>query len=143
MSEPINYMGHQWITINDGIVTVGISEEAAADLADDIVLTLPDPDDELSPGKVCGDIESSSGNLNLYSPVSGTVIEINDQVVEDSSILVDDPTDEGWLFKVEADNPDQIDRISLKANSSDDDDYEDEEDEDDEEDPIIDGESES
>lgn len=129
MSEPITYMGYQWLTVNDGIVTVGINEDAAADLLDDITVNLPDQDDVLSPGKICGDIESENGTLNLYCPVAGTVIEINEAVVDDPSLIIDDPMDEGWLFKIEADDPDKIDRISLKAASADDDSDEDDDDE--------------
>jgi glycine cleavage system H protein len=130
MSEPISYMGYHWLTVDDGIVTIGISEEAAADLLDDITVNLPEQDDILAPGKICGDIESENGTLNLYCPVAGTVIEVNEAVLEDPSLIVDDPMDEGWLFKVEADDPEKIDRISLKSRATTSDDDEDEDDED-------------
>lgn len=130
MSDIISYMGYEWVTVEDGIVTIGISEEAAGDLSDDLVLNLPEQDDVVMAGKVCGDIESENGNLNIYSPVSGSVIEVNEAILENPSLILEDPSDEGWLFKVEADDTDKLDQISLRAKSYDDD----EEDDDDEDD---------
>lgn len=135
MSEQMTYMGYEWIRVDDGVVTVGLTEDAVADLSEEVTLNLPDQDDVVSAGKICGDIESDNGNLNIYCPVSGSVLEVNEAVLENPDLLQDDPTDEGWLFKVEADDPDKLDSLSLKMGSSDDDDEDDEdEDEDDEDD---------
>ncbi len=142
MSEQMTYMGYEWITVEDGVVTVGITEDAATDLSDDIVLNLPEQDDIVSSGKVCGDIESGNGNLNLYSPVSGTIIEVNEAVLENPDLIQEDPTDEGWLFRVEADDPEKLDRLSLQTRQDDedeDDEDEDEDEEDSEEDEEFDG----
>ncbi|MCB0350746.1 MAG: glycine cleavage system protein H [Bdellovibrionales bacterium] len=144
MGEQLNYMGYEWISIEDGVVTVGITEEAVADLSDEIELNLPEQDDVISAGKVCGDIESDNGSLNLYSPVSGTVIEVNEAVLENQDLLQEDPTDEGWLFKVEADDPDKLDQLSVRATNHDDDDDDDNDDDDDfdDDEPLSDGDDE-
>ena len=145
MGEQLNYMGYEWISIEDGVVTVGITEEAVADLSDEIELNLPEQDDVISAGKVCGDIESDNGSLNLYSPVSGTVIEVNEAVLENQDLLQEDPTDEGWLFKVEADDPDKLDQLSVRATNHDDDDDDDDNDDDDDfddDEPLSDGDDE-
>jgi len=123
-------MGYEWISVVDGVVTIGINEDGAADLGDDITLHLPEEDDVVMPGKVCGEIETDSGTLNIYCPVGGTVLEVNEAVLENPELLLEDPTDEGWLFKVEADDPDKIDLVSIKNTSSDDDEDEEEEDDD-------------
>lgn len=137
MSDLISYMGYEWITVEDGIVTIGISEDAVSDLSEDLILNLPEQDDVVMAGKICGEIESENGNLNIYSPVSGNVIEINEALIENPELIFDDPTDEGWLFKVEADDPDKLDQISVSSKSfdddEDDDDDEDEEEEDEDE----------
>ncbi len=143
MSEPMTYMGYEWITIEDGIVTVGLNEDSVSDLTDQIVLNLPTLDDSVLAGKVCGEVESDNGTINLYSPVSGTVIEINDSVIENPELLQEDPMDEGWLFKVEADDPDKLDRLSLRAHSTDDDDDDDDDDEEEEDDEDEDDEKSS
>ena len=132
----MTYMGYEWITVDDGVVTVGLTEDAVEDLSEEFTLNLPEADDSVSAGKICGDIESDNGNLNLYSPVAGTVIEINEALLENPNLLQEDPTDEGWLFKVEADDVEKLDRLSLKMGSAEDDDDEDEEDDDDEDDDL-------
>jgi glycine cleavage system H protein len=142
MSDAINYMGYEWITVEGAIVTVGLTDDAVSDLSEDIVLNLPEQDDSVLAGKVCGDIESENGNLDLYSPVSGTIIEINEAILENPEMLMEDPTDEGWLFKVEADDPEKLDQISLRAKSYEDDDDEDDEDDDDHDEDEEDGGSE-
>lgn len=140
MSDAINYMGYEWITIEDGIVTIGLTEDAVSDLSEGLILNLPEQDDSVMAGKTCGDIESENGNLDLYSPVSGTVVEINEAILENPDMLFEDPTDEGWLFKVEADDPEKLDQISLRAKSYEDDDDEDEDDDDDDDDSDYDDE---
>lgn len=130
----MTYMGYEWITVEDGVVTIGLTEDAVTDLSDEVILNLPEQDDIVAGGKICGDIESDNGNLNLYCPVSGTVIEVNEAVLENPDLLQDDPTDEGWLFKVEADDADKLDRLSLRATNHDDEDDEDEDEKDEDED---------
>lgn len=130
MSEQMTYMGYEWISVEDGVVTVGLTEDAVSDLSEEVTLNLPDQDDVVSAGKICGDIESDNGHLNIYCPVSGSVIEVNEAVLENPDLLQDDPTDEGWLFKVEADDPDKLDSLSIKMGSSQDDDDDDDGDDD-------------
>ena len=139
MSEQMTYMGYEWISVEDGVVTIGLTEDAVEDLSEEMTLNLPEADDSVSAGKICGDIESDNGNLNLYSPVAGTVIEVNEALLENPGLLQEDPTDEGWLFKVEADDMDKLDRLSLKMGSDDD---EEEDDDDDDDDDYEDDESE-
>ncbi|MEQ1664884.1 MAG: glycine cleavage system protein H [Bdellovibrionales bacterium] len=134
MSEQMTYMGYEWVSVEDGVVTIGLTEDTVSDFTDEVVLNLPEQDDVVSAGKICGDIESDNGNLNLYSPVSGTIIEVNDAILENPSLLQEDPTDEGWLFKVEADDIDKLDLLSVRAASTDDDDDDDDEDDDDSDD---------
>lgn len=132
MDDIIKFMDHMWLSVNDGIVTVGIIEEAAEDLSDDVNLSLPEEDDIVMRGKICGHIESANGNLNLYSPVSGTIVELNEAITDNPDLIIEDPTDEGWLFRVEAEDPSQLEKYTTgsKLVSTDDDD-EDEDDEDD------------
>lgn len=135
MDELIKFTDHMWLSIDDGIVTVGITEEAAEDLSDDINLSLPEEDDLVLKGKVCGFIETANGNVNLYSPVSGAVVEVNEAILDSPELIVEDPTDEGWLFRVEAEQTSQLDKYTKIQTPyrSDDDDEDDEEDEDEDE----------
>lgn len=112
MKDLLNYMGYQWISIDDGVVTIGINESGVEELTEISAVNLPAADEEVAPDEICGEIETDSGPLNLYSPVEGAVIEINEAVVEDPSLIIDDPTGDGWLFRVEAKNMDDLDELT-------------------------------
>ncbi|MCB0340899.1 MAG: glycine cleavage system protein H [Pseudobdellovibrionaceae bacterium] len=120
MDEIVTYMGHEWVLVEDGLITIGINEDGVEELTEIQSVNLPDVNDSVSAGQVFGDIETDSGPLNLYCPVDGVVIEVNETVVENPELILEDSMDEGWLIKVEADNPDQIDMVSLDANAEDD-----------------------
>ena len=115
MDELIPYMEYEWLSIEDGVVTIGLSEDAAEDLAENIKLNLPAQDDMVNSGKICGDIETDSGSLNIYSPIDGTVIEVNEAILENPNLIQEDPIDEGWLIKVEADNVEKLDKIAASG----------------------------
>jgi len=109
--EFIPYMGYEWLQIEDDIVTIGISEEGLSELTDISAVSLPSENEEVSPDEVCGEIETDEGSLNLYCPVEGTVIEINQAVVENPSLIMEDPYGDGWLFRVEASDPEDLDEL--------------------------------
>ncbi len=111
-NEFIPYMGYQWLQIDDGVVTIGISEEGLSELTDISAVSLPAENEEVSPDEVCGEIETDEGSLNLYSPVEGTVIEVNPAVVENPSLIMEDPYGDGWLFRVEANDPEDLDELT-------------------------------
>lgn len=118
-----NYMGHLWYSNVDGVVTVGLNEEALEDFDEIISFDLPKDNEDVIEDEVCGSIETSDGPLDIYAPISGTILEINSTVVEDPAVLMEDPYEEGWLIKISAEEKDHND---------DDDDYDEDEDEEDE-----------
>ena len=120
MDDTITYMGYLWAQLDNGILTVGINEDGIEELGENLQVRLPEESDDVVPGKVCGEIETDAGPMNLYSPVAGTVIEVNEAVIENPSMILEDPLDDGWLFKIEAENPDQIDMVSLQTENEDD-----------------------
>lgn len=91
---------HEWVLEGDPS-TVGITANAADALGDVVYLELPAVGDVLAAGSVVGEIESTKSVSELYSPVSGTVIAINDAAVADPSVVNSDPYGDGWLLKVE------------------------------------------
>ncbi len=127
--EFIPFMGYEWIQLEDGTVTVGISEDGLNELGDITAINLPAEGEEVNPDEICGEIETDEGPMNLYSPVEGRVIEINGAVVENPSLLLEDPYGDGWLFRVEAEDPDDLDDID-DEDGDDEDEDEDEEDDD-------------
>lgn len=93
---------HEWVLVDGAasVATVGITEFAAEQLGDVVYLDLPDVDSVVTAGEVAGEIESTKSVSDLYSPISGTVTEINDEVVETPETVNSDAYDRGWLFKV-------------------------------------------
>ncbi|MEV8309827.1 glycine cleavage system protein GcvH [Streptomyces flavidovirens] len=92
---------HEWLsTAEDGVATVGITEFAANALGDVVYAQLPAVGDTVSAGETCGELESTKSVSDLYSPVSGEVVESNQNVVDDPSLVNSAPFEGGWLFKV-------------------------------------------
>jgi len=90
---------HEWMTADDP-ATVGITATAADALGDIVFLELPEVGAALTAGAVCGEIESTKSVSELYSPVTGTVVEVNAEAVDDPSVVNADPYGRGWLLKV-------------------------------------------
>ena len=91
---------HEWIN-DDSPVTVGISAVAADALGEVVYVELPEVGAVLTAGAVCGEIESTKSVSELFAPVSGEVVQINEAAAADPSIINADPYGEGWLFAVE------------------------------------------
>ena len=112
MKDLITYLGYEWVMSEDGIITVGINEDGLSELGEIGSVSLPAVDEEVNPDEVCGEIETDSGPMNLYSPVEGQVIEINESVVEDPNLILEDNYGDGWLFRVEPKNATDIDELA-------------------------------
>jgi glycine cleavage system H protein len=93
---------HEWLSPadEDGVATVGITEFAANALGDVVYAQLPDVGSTVTAGETCGELESTKSVSDLYSPVTGEVTEINQDVVDDPSLVNSAPFEDGWLFKV-------------------------------------------
>jgi len=122
-----NFMGYLWVQDEDGIITIGINEDGLADFDEITSVDLPSEQEKVGAEEVCGTVETDDGPLDIYSPVSGTVIEINSAVIDDPSLIQEDPYEEGWLIRIESSEP-------LEDDEDEDDDDDDDEDEDTDED---------
>ena len=91
---------HEWLTTGDP-ATIGITATAAEALGDVVYLELPEVGAQVTAGAVCGEIESTKSVSEIYSPVTGTVVEVNQDAVADPSVVNTDPFGEGWLLRVE------------------------------------------
>ncbi|WP_328319753.1 glycine cleavage system protein GcvH [Streptomyces sp. NBC_00388] len=92
---------HEWLSVaEDGVSTVGITEFAANALGDVVFAQLPEVGDTVTAGETCGELESTKSVSDLYAPVSGGITEINQDVVDDPSLVNTAPYEGGWLFKV-------------------------------------------
>jgi len=104
MSNPQNLRyskEHEWLSdAEDGVSTIGITEHAANALGDVVFVQLPEVGDTVTAGETCGELESTKSVSDLYCPVTGEVTEVNEDVVNDPSLVNSAPFEGGWLFKV-------------------------------------------
>jgi glycine cleavage system H protein len=92
---------HEWLSAaEDGVSAVGITEHAANALGDVVYTQLPEVGSTVAAGESCGELESTKSVSDLYSPVSGEITEVNEDVVNDPSLVNTAPFEGGWLFKV-------------------------------------------
>ena len=100
-----------WVAVDDDIVTVGINDEGLEDFDMVESVSMPVENTNVTVDEVCGELETDQGPVNLYSPVDGMVIEVNEAVVQNPKLIFDDPFGDGWLFRVEASDPEQIEEL--------------------------------
>lgn len=120
-----NFMGYMWYQKEDGVVTIGINEDGLEDFEEILSVELSPEGEKIDSDVVLGTIETDDGPLDIYSPVAGTIVEINTQVIDNPELIQEDPYEEGWLIRIET--SDEVD------DEDEDDTDEDDEDEDDEE----------
>lgn len=101
---------HEWLSaLVDGVATVGITEHAANALGDVVFVQLPEVGDTVTAGESCGELESTKSVSDLYAPVTGEIVEANQDVVDDPSLVNSAPFEGGWLFKVRiSGEPDEL-----------------------------------
>jgi glycine cleavage system H protein len=91
---------HEWIRKDEGVYTVGITDHAQMMLGDLVYVELPEPESNLESGQECAVVESVKAAADIYSPISGEVIEINEALLEHPQLINEDPYGKGWLFRV-------------------------------------------
>ena len=96
---------HEWVRVSGNVATVGISDYAQDQLGEIVFVELPDEGEEFAKDDAFGVVESVKSVNDVYAPVSGRVVELNDPVVDGPEILNEDPYGEGWLIKIEISNP--------------------------------------
>ena len=95
---------HEWISIDGDVATVGITDYAAGKLGDVVFVELPTVDSGVSAGQVCGEIESTKSVGELYAPLTGDVVAVNDAVTDDPGLINSSPFEDGWLLKIRIDS---------------------------------------
>ena len=109
--EGIKYAdSHEWVKVEGNIGIVGISDYAQHSLGDIVYVDLSSEGDEISKGEEFGAVESVKAASDLYSPVSGTIIEIN-SALEDQPELINQDAYENWIIKVELADPSELDSL--------------------------------
>jgi glycine cleavage system H protein len=91
---------HEWLSIDGDVATVGITAYAAEQLGDLVFVQLPDVGTKLDKGQEVAVVESVKAASDVYAPVAGKVVEVNEAIVNDPSIVNSDPQAAGWFFKL-------------------------------------------
>jgi glycine cleavage system H protein len=104
---------HEWARFDPKtkILTVGITDYAQEKLGDVVYVELPEEGDQIQSLEPFGSIESVKAVSDLFAPVTGTVVEVNDILFETPAMVNDDPYNEGWMVKVKVDDPDQLEEL--------------------------------
>lgn len=103
---------HEWVRVeSEGIAVVGITDFAAESLGDVVFVELPDVGAKLTQFEKMGEIESVKAVSDLYSPVSGTIAERNDSVIDSPELVNDSPFEEGWMLRVSIDDSAQLNNL--------------------------------
>lgn len=99
---------HEWVKVEGDVATVGITEHAQSLLGDLVYVELPEVGDELSAGDDACVVESVKAASDVYAPIDGEVLEVNDGVVDDPAQVNSEPYTSGWLFKLKVSNSSQL-----------------------------------
>jgi glycine cleavage system H protein len=103
---------HEWVFVgDDGFALVGITHFAQDSLGDVVFVELPDVGGEVGQFEKMGEIESVKAVSDLFSPVSGKVVERNDKLLDQPELVNDSPYEDGWMLKVEMDDSSEIDKL--------------------------------
>lgn len=100
---------HEWVRDNgDGTVTIGISEHAQEMLGDVVFVELPEIDADIDAGDSFSLVESVKAASDIYAPVTGVVIEVNEDLQNSPELINEEPYDGGWIVKVKMSDPDEL-----------------------------------
>jgi glycine cleavage system H protein len=106
---------HEWVSVNGDVATIGITDHAQAQLGELVFVELPEVGDVLDAGDEIAVVESVKTASDVYTPVSGEVVEINDALLEEPQLVNDQPYAEGWLFKIKLEKPAQVEELMSAA----------------------------
>ncbi|MEE2858358.1 MAG: glycine cleavage system protein GcvH [Candidatus Neomarinimicrobiota bacterium] len=105
---------HEWVKITDDIATIGITDYAQSELGDIIFIEFPELNDTFQNEDILGTIEAVKTVADLFSPISGKVIEVNSKLENEPELTNNDPYENGWIIKMKIDNKDSSNLLTSK-----------------------------
>jgi glycine cleavage system H protein len=99
---------HEWVRVSGDTATVGITDHAQQELTDIVFVELPAKGRTVKAGEACAVVESVKTASDIYSPVSGEIIEINPAVVENPALVNSEPDRGGWFYRIKLSNPSEV-----------------------------------
>jgi len=106
---------HEWVLVEGGVATVGITDYAQDQLGDIVFVELPAVGDKVSKEDAFGVVESVKAVSDIYAPVSGKVVEVNDDLPENPEMLNEDSYGDGWIIKIEMNDLDELQDLMTAA----------------------------
>ena len=99
---------HEWVLVEDGVAIIGITEFAQGELGDIVFVELPEVGEKISKDDPFGSLESVKAVSDIFAPISGAVVEINDDLKENPETINEDPYGDGWMIKVQMTDMDEL-----------------------------------
>ena len=105
---------HEWARIEGDIATVGITDYAQNELGDIVYVELPEVGTQVEQGKSFGTVEAVKAVSDLFAPLSGEVVAVNEKLNDSPELVNQDPYGEGWMIKIKMSNPDEVEQLLSK-----------------------------
>ena len=102
---------HEWVTIDNNIATIGITDHAQGQLGDIVFVELPELESKISQDDTFGVVEAVKTVADLFAPVSGSIVEINNELEESPDLINSDPYGSGWIIKVSVDSLEEYNNL--------------------------------
>lgn len=102
---------HEWVVVEGGQAVVGISDHAQSEITDVVFVELPKVGRQVKQGEACAVVESVKAAFDIYAPVSGEIVAVNEAVSKDPAIVNRAPHEDGWLFKLKPAKPAEADGL--------------------------------
>ena len=115
MSEVKYSKEHEWIKLEGDVATIGITKHATEMLGDIVFAELPEKGSNVEKDGTAGVVESTKAASDVYTPVSGEILESNQPIVDDPSGVNKDPENNGWFFKIKIKNKSELEGLMSKA----------------------------
>lgn len=109
---------HEWVEADGNIATIGVSDFAQSELGDIVYVELPEVGKTVEAGDEAAVLESTKAAADVYSPVSGTIIAVNERLSDESELINHSAEEEGWIFKIEMSEPEQLNDLMDEATYS-------------------------
>jgi glycine cleavage system H protein len=106
---------HEWIEVDNGVGTVGVSDHAQKELGDIVYVELPQVGKEVKAGQEAAVLESTKAAADVYSPASGVITEVNNALTNSSELVNRSPQKEGWIYKIKLTNSSELDALQDEA----------------------------
>ena len=112
LSQNIKYTDdHEWASINENVITIGITEFAQSELGDIIFVEFPDLNINVQKKDAIGTLEAVKTVADIFSPISGLIIELNENLESNPELINESPYDQGWILKIKVNNSDEFNSL--------------------------------